>query len=156
MLEEKLQQSEQICLQEDAPQHQSNQQGQAKQHQQYTSLENQEATIPACSGIIKTESKEKLLKSGFRHNRSLKGSSDVSVTTPTCVVLPQKHKLVSVNTVPSVTQTTSQHVHISNPIRNNPSIGANEQTEDFEGQHLYSRYDTTNTLVNYLSCNIHS
>jgi hypothetical protein len=130
-----------VTKQEVAPQHQSNQQGQAEQHQQYTSLENQEPTIPACAGIIRAMSKEKLWKSGFRRSTSINGSSDVLVTTPSCVVLPQQHKLVSVNTVPSVMQTNSQDIYISNPIQNNTSIGANEQAEDFKGQHLYSRYD---------------
>lgn len=171
MFEEKLEQSKQLCSREDASQYQSRQQGQAKQHQQYTSLKNQTPSIPAFAGIRKAKSNEKHRKSGFRpilpvDNTRLKGSSNVLITTPTCATLPHQQNLVSVNTssplkgkisaktasllqlpaveanhiaaVPPIIQTNSQHIFISNPIQNNTSIVSDQQTEDFQGQHLYS------------------
>lgn len=167
MFEERLELSEQLRSHEDALQHQSIQQGQAIQNQQYTSLKHQKP-------IGREKSNEKHLKSGFRpilpsDNERLKGSSDVLITTPSCVVLPQQQKLVSVNTssslkgkigvktasllqlpavednqiaaVPPAMQRSSQHIYISNPLQNNTSIVSDQQTKDFGGQHLYSRYD---------------
>jgi hypothetical protein len=174
VLEERTEQSEQLRSHEDALRHQSIQQGQAKQHQQYTSLKHQMPTIRAFAGIKISKSNEKHLKASFRpilpaDNIRLKGSSNVLITTPSCVVLPRQQKLVSVNTssslkgkigvktasllqlpveanqiaaVPPVMQRNSQHIYISNPIQNNTSIVSDRQTEDFEGQHLYSRYDS--------------
>ncbi|XP_023726102.1 uncharacterized protein LOC111874652 isoform X2 [Cryptotermes secundus] len=164
MLKERLELSGQLCSHEDSLQHQSIQQGQAIQHQQYTSLNHQKP-------IGREKSNETHLRSGFRpvflaDNERLKGSSDVLITTPSCVVLPQQQKLVSVNTssslkgkigvktasllqlpaveanqiagVPPVMERSSQHIYISNPLQNNTSIVSDQQTKDFGGQHLYS------------------
>jgi hypothetical protein len=174
MFEEKLQQSRQLCSQKDAPWHQLSQQGQAKQHQPYISLKNQEPTVPSFAGITREKSNEKHKKLGFRallpvDNTGRGVSSNAIITTPSCVVLPQQQKLVSVNAssqlkgkisakpaslsqlpaveasqitaLPPVMHTDSQHTYISNPIQNNTAIVSNQQTEDFEDQHLYSRYD---------------
>jgi hypothetical protein len=172
--EDKLQQSKQLCSQKDAPQHQSSQQGQVKQHQQYILQKSQEPTLPAFVGSMRAKRKEKHRKSRFvkilpADNTGQEASSNVLINTPSCVVLPQQQELIPVKAssslkrmmnatpgsllqlpiveasqiaaVPPVMQTESQHIYISNPIQNNTSIVSNQQTEDFESQHLYSRYD---------------
>jgi hypothetical protein len=131
VFEERLEQREQLCSHEDALQHQSIQQGQAKQHQQYTSLK---PTIHAFAGIRRAESNEKQQELvSVNTSSSLKGK--IGVQTASLLQLP----VVEANqiaAVPPIMQRNSQHISISNPRQNNTSRVSDQQV-----QHLYSRYD---------------
>jgi hypothetical protein len=137
-----------------------------------SSDDQQMASSSSASGLVMTSSElggtssqyVDRLSSTFRailpaDNTGRNSSSNVLTTIPT----PQQ-ELVSVNAsssleltewiqlptaeahqitaVPPVMETESQLIYISSPIQNKTSIVSNQQTEDFESQHLYSRYDT--------------
>jgi hypothetical protein len=98
---------QQLHLQKQTPQQQSSQQGQAKQHQQYTLLKNGETSVPAFTGFIEAKSQEEILTSVLNatlpsDNAQLKGPPDVLITTPSSVILPQQQNVFPVNSSPNL------------------------------------------------------